>query len=238
MLSYTVKVNRRLKHPRLTMLADGRLIVQVPPGFDTSRIESLVQGKSSWIQASRRQLNASHAAHGPGHSDMIPRQLVLHSVDEVWSLSYDERQCGHVEARESGTRSLQLSGEVSHHPSVHDVLRAWLKQKAFRELVPWIERLADRHEFRYSGATVRHQKTRWGSFSSQGRVSLNMKLLFLPPHLVTHVLLHELCHSVHPDHSRDFWRLLERHDPLCDRHRQEIRLAGRYVPLFVDLALY
>ena len=84
-------------------------------------------------------------------------------------------------------------------------------------------------------STVRWQKTRWGSCSRrvgapEPHLSLNAGLLFLPPHLVRYVILHELCHASRMDHSPEFWRRLESIEPAAQTLRSELRSAWRFVP--------
>jgi len=97
-------------------------------------------------------------------------------------------------------------------------------------LPPWLESLAASHGFHFGRAAVRLQRTRWGSYSRRGTVSLNARLLLLPPELTEYVMVHELCHSLHLAHSSRFWSLVRQHDPHCDRHRRELRMAGRSLP--------
>jgi predicted metal-dependent hydrolase len=64
---------------------------------------------------------------------------------------------------------------------------------------------------------VRGQKTCWGSHSSTGTISINYCLLFLEPALVRYLMVHELCHARHMNHSRRFWRAVGLHEPDYER---------------------
>src|SRR4029077_2404468 len=74
-------------------------------------------------------------------------------------------------------------------------LKTWLTDKAKKHLISWLERVRDKTGLSYSSVSIRQQQTRWGSCSSRRLISLNTRLLFLPPELVTYVLVHELCHT-------------------------------------------
>jgi predicted metal-dependent hydrolase len=78
--------------------------------------------------------------------------------------------------------------------------------------------------------TIKNQKSIWGSCSSNNNINLNQRLLFLEPHLVRYVILHELCHLRHRNHSADFWAFLREFDPSCLSHRRDIKEAQRNVP--------
>ena len=78
--------------------------------------------------------------------------------------------------------------------------------------------------------SIRGQRSRWGSCSATGDISLNYQLLFLPPHLLRHVLVHELCHTVELNHSPRFWRTVARFEPDLAALREEMRRSWSHVP--------
>ena len=83
------------------------------------------------------------------------------------------------------------------------------REEAREKLGRRLSELAEQHNFRYNRVSIRNQRTRWGSCSSKDNISLNMKLLHLPDHLIDYILLHELVHTRVKNHSQDFWNELE-----------------------------
>lgn len=97
----------------------------------------------------------------------------------------------------------------------------------------------------YHTITVRDQKSRWGSCSSRGTLSFNYRLIFAPPKVLDYVVVHELCHLTHMDHSKNFWSMVERIMPDYRIYKNwlkehgheltlEIHLARRAIPLSLD----
>jgi hypothetical protein len=85
------------------------------------------------------------------------------------------------------------------------------KVKARRQIISRLHQLAGRYGFTFSKVSVRNQKTRWGSCSARGNISLNIKLVALPQELSDYVLLHELVHMRVHNHSRRFWKELDKY---------------------------
>lgn len=83
------------------------------------------------------------------------------------------------------------------------------RREARDKLSKRLRELAKEHNFQFNKISIRNQRTRWGSCSSKNNISLNMKLLHLPQHLIDYILLHELVHTKVKNHSKDFWNELE-----------------------------
>ncbi len=84
--------------------------------------------------------------------------------------------------------------------------------------------LADMYGFSYNRLTVRNQRTRWGSCSSRDNISLNMQLMRLRRELRDYVILHELAHTRHKNHSSRFWAAL---DEVAARHIESLNRSGK-----------
>ena len=104
-----------------------------------------------------------------------------------------------------------------------------IRKKAKQYLPLRVEFLAKKHGFKYEKVSCRNQKTRWGSCSSQNHISLNIALVLLRPALIDYVILHELTHIKHKNHSADFWNALEAILPNYKVLRRELRKHTTYL---------
>lgn len=103
----------------------------------------------------------------------------------------------------------------------------WYREKAARELPGELLALARLHAIEVTRVSVRDQRSRWGSCSSRGTITLNWRLILVPDFVREYVLLHELMHRRELNHSRRFWRLVA---ASCPRHleaRRWLRSEGK-----------
>ena len=105
-------------------------------------------------------------------------------------------------------------------------LERWYRRVARDEIVPRLDRAVAALGCSYETLTIRNQRTRWGSCSSNGSMSFNWRLLLAPEGVLEYVVWHEACHLRVMDHSPRFWALVRRHCPDCDEHRRWLRLEG------------
>ena len=91
-----------------------------------------------------------------------------------------------------------------------------------------LQERAARHGFHYNAVRIKRNKSNWGSCSRKGNINLNLSLVLLPEELRDYVLLHELCHLRHPDHSPAFHALLEE---ICPGHLALQRALRKHRPV-------
>jgi hypothetical protein len=234
-LTYTVRVSRRARYARLKMSPHEGLIVVVPEGFDTKLVPGLVESRKEWITKVQQSFDRRRVS-GVSDATVVPPSMIeLAGIGESWRVTYRSEPRTGVSVRESGPEELVVAGAVHDHALCRAALERWLKRRADARLVPQIMRLASIHGFTVSDVSVRKQRSRWGSCSSRGKISLNLKLLFLPPLLVRYIMVHELCHTLHMNHSSRYWTEVERFDPDYAPHDREMRHAWRYVPGWISM---
>ena len=85
------------------------------------------------------------------------------------------------------------------------------KKEAGKKITGKLHELARQNGFTYNKVSIRNQRTRWGSCSGKGNISLNIKLVALPPELFDYVILHELVHTRIHNHSKKFWNELDKY---------------------------
>jgi predicted metal-dependent hydrolase len=127
----------------------------------------------------------------------------------------------------------QILGPIHNKTLVLRYLKQFVAHQAKSELLPWLHALSLECGLPYTSAIIRRQATLWGSCNAAGKISLNTKLLFLEPKLTRYVMLHELCHTRHLNHSARFWNLLQKFDPEAKLHRKQLSSSDLQIPTWL-----
>jgi predicted metal-dependent hydrolase len=149
--------------------------------------------------------------------------IELKALNETWTVNYLPLASKTVKLMANLSHQLTLIGDLTHEARCLQKLRAWLQQKAKAVLYPQLVALAQETGLSFNQMVIRNNTTRWGSCSSEKNISLCCNLLFLPPHLVRHILLHELCHTKVLHHGPAFWRWLLKYDSAARLHTHQLR---------------
>lgn len=97
------------------------------------------------------------------------------------------------------------------------------KNKIRRHIMERLKLYAPQMGVKFARVTVRDQKTRWGSCSSKGNLNFNYRLHYLPQELMDYVVVHELAHRIHMNHSREFWEVVAAFDADYKEHRKRLK---------------
>jgi len=234
---FRVRKSPRARHVRFTMSLRDGLVVVVPRRFDLRRIPGLLQNRRAWLERAAGRVEEERKVHGSEPSVTLPGRISLPGIGEEWTVDYTATDSPRVVAVERAGNRLVLFGDTGKLEACRIALGRWLNRKAHERLEPWLVRLAAERGFAVKRVVVKSQRTRWASCSRRGTISLNVRLLFLSEDLARHVLIHELCHTVHMNHSREFRALLECHDPDCREKGRKLREAWLHLPAWLDSRL-
>lgn len=233
MPDYSVRESARARHVSIKVSLQGTVEIVVPRGFDPQQVPEIVRRRQDWIRKTVHRLRSQNQALEPEHFEAKPSVLELRSHHQTWQVLYQPGR-GQIALSQSGPQTLTLRGDVDDTAHCLELLRHWLTRRARAEFAPWLRELSFDTGLPFNRVSIRGQKTRWASCSSQRNISLNYKLLFLPPNLVHYVFVHELCHTIHMNHSSHFWGLVQEKLPDYQRWRDELREGWRYVPRWVE----
>lgn len=174
--------NRRAKNLAIRINQQGEIRVTIPRYTSLKRAEAFLWSKKDWI---KRKLQELHERSG---SEKMLKEGDLINVRG---------------------KSIPITLKGKTEPLEEAIWR--ILQEEAREYLPVrVEALADRYGIKISGVKVRRMKTRWGSCTAKNSINLNSWLVMLPDHLSDYVILHELVHTSHRDHSPRFWDSLDR----------------------------
>ncbi|MBM4313969.1 MAG: M48 family metallopeptidase [Deltaproteobacteria bacterium] len=210
------------------------LTVVVPRGFDLRRLPEILEKKRNWIESRLRRCAEPSEAVSPAPPASPPDRIELPALGESWRVEYLPTRTRRIGVMTEHPGQLTVYGAVADRAACRAVLQRWLRRRTREELVPWLALLAEQGGFTFGEVLIRGQKTRWASCSSKGTIALSYKLLFLERRSVRYVLLHELCHTVHMNHSPRFWTHLSRFEPECRVLRRRMREDWKQVPAWVE----
>ena len=241
--AHSVRVSSRARRIGLRVLPGKGLEVVLPRNADPACVPVLLTRHRAWIEKHLKRMPES--APGSGSAGAVPERVSLRGGrEEVIIRLSSPGQALRADADDEPDTPFDASALPP--PSRRELflaggspaadlrrLREWIREEARRYLGGMLETLAHEHGFAYSGLGIRFQRSRWGSCSAKGNISLNACLIFLPERLTRHIILHELCHTRQLNHSAEFWKQLFAVAPDALAHDRAMRHAWRHVPAWV-----
>lgn len=229
LVDFRIQPSTRSKSVRLKLSARNGLVVVVPDGLPVGKTKSLVAARAGWI--------AEKLAGFEGMQHLLararparPEAFDLPALAESWRVEYRLTRARTVGARTAAPGRIVVAGAIDDSLRCQAALRRWLARRAREMLLPWLQRVSVQTGLGYADAAIKNQRTRWGSCSRRRCISLNSKLLFLPPELVRYVLVHELSHTLEANHSNRFWTTVRGHEPATDHLHARMAEAWKCIP--------
>ena len=207
----------------LTLDRQGRLIAHAPLRMPLCAIEAFIREKQDWITRKRQELSAAGSRTSGFSLDEGGRIPYLGGTVRI---HYDSVRRATMQ---DGELVLSQTGRPARH-----VLN-WLTEQARRELPSYVEKWSKRMNVYPTALSFGYAKARYGSMTSDGRMRLNVALIHFPPQYIDYVVVHELAHRVHPDHSPAFHAYVESVLPGAGQLRKEMKNLSGYLTLLREL---
>lgn len=225
---FIIRESSKAKRVILKVSDRHGLEVVIPQGFSRERVAHIIREKREWIEQAIRKIN--HAKTIPKQPQKLPDTILFEAVNLAFEVEYVPVAIPLLELKHLSLASIRISGDLKDVLGCQDLLKRWLQHQGRVHLIPWLEQLSAEIGLPFQKVQIRGQKSRWGSCSSGKTICLNYNLLFLRAELVRYLIIHELCHTIHLNHSAKFYQFFAKLLPDCQKLRAEIRQARDLVP--------
>ncbi len=247
-----VRYSARVKRAKISVDGQGfaELIFPEQRIYTLAQAEKFLQSMVPWLQKTinslvPQALQAERAEQclqkitGCFSTGILPASINLPLLNAVWHVYIQPKRGGYVKLQELKGEHGAEGGQVilyAHDTEVKScckLLQKWLVKKSLPVLQEKTLSLAHDLHLHVEKVSVGVQKGRWGSCSAKGNIRLNCRLMLLPTYLAEHVILHELCHLVHMNHSKAFKDTLEKVSPNSLLKDKELVRSWKELPLWV-----
>ncbi|WP_428310773.1 M48 family metallopeptidase [Hydrocarboniphaga sp.] len=232
--SYTIseRISAKSRSIRVEVVSSSEVVLVIPRFVSRQVAREFLRSREDWIRqkiGEWKLREARDAESGPSPQLRWDGNDLLPLRDHPTALKVIPAQVRAPLLRiEADTLSLFCSPSLLSHPAkLEKVLREALRKEAFNDAQKLMTEEAARLGVTFEGPRIADQKTLWGSCAPSGLISLSWRLVLTPPPVFRYVVIHELCHRVHLDHSERFWALVEKQMPDFERHRRWLREHGQ-----------
>ena len=233
-VDYVFKRMPRRRHVHLLVNGEGTLEVRAPWRFGRRRARELLRENTEWVlrtlERTRRRIARRPRLLTGAALPLLDQSLRLELRPQAQRDLFDAGPSprGLVEHR---GKVLRVSATSLGEGELRALLEGWYRRKAALHLAARIEHYAPLLGVRPAKVTIRGQRSRWGSCSVKGALSLNWRLMMVPGALADYVVVHELCHLRHMDHSPRFWAMVGGVLPDYRLRRKRLNALQEHLPL-------
>ena len=213
-----IKRSRR-KTVALYVFPDARVEIRIPLLYNVNDVEPFLVKHSRWL---------FNRLDSKNNNNIIPKRFVDGELHYFLGKQYPIKVI--VASKNSVVfqdDEIRIScRDVSGISKISDILDCWYLEQAkrvYQEIATPLVRQMEKYNVAPKRFTIKKMKTRWGSCSRSGNISLNLHLIKLPEQCIKEVILHELCHLVHFNHSKEFYALMTAEMPDWKNWKKELK---------------
>jgi hypothetical protein len=216
-------IRSKRKTVALIINPDGTLVVRAPLKLSNQRIEDLIRQKADWIRIQRAKILLQQASIQP--------KLFIND-EKFWYLG----ELFPLKVVQNPRKPLMITAthfelDIASHPRASKVFEAWYRQQARSIFSKRCDLIAQRMGLKYYRLRLSSARTRWGSCSRLGTISLVWRLVMAPGPVIDYVIIHELIHLRTHNHSKAFWAQVEEVMPDYRTHVRWLKEHGHALRL-------
>ncbi len=226
---HKIRHSKRAKRISLRITATQGLEVIVPIRRKIEAGLQFLNQHRAWVEAQTKKMKWLFQPDD-GDENKLPDKIELKAIGQTIDIIYRPIQSTPCVSCRVENNRIIFYGAISDFSVCVPLMIDWLKKQAKMHLKKLLDECAIECDLPFEKLSIRAQKTRWGSCNSNRDIQLNYKLLLLPRALLHYVLVHELCHTKHLNHSKRFWTMVEKFVPNYRDCIRELKDADQWIP--------
>lgn len=216
-MKYLHKIHSRSKSLKISVEKDGSVVVTTPRFTPELVIQRFLNDHINWIEKQQKKILEIKKT--------IPSEDSVLLFGKVYELRIETDLKKKIGVERIGNK-LHITPVEQTKTSIKKSLDRFLRKLAISYIEKKTEQIAAKMKTTYKNVAFKTQKTRWGSCSSLGNLNFNWRLVHAPPQVIDYVIIHELAHRTHMNHSDRFWALVAKYDANHKQHRSWLKKYG------------
>jgi predicted metal-dependent hydrolase len=204
------------------------VIVSAPLFLNDEKVEEIIKSRFNWIISKLETVKAAS-------KDEPSNLKTLKFLGQDYKLNLNE-SAGSVIKVIFNKSEFQVfiprSMKDNRNEYIRDALEKWYRVQAKAILEDRTVHYAEKLKVKPERIVIKDQKTKWGSCSSKGNINYNYRIVMAPMNIIDYLVVHEMCHLIHMNHSKDFWKLVESILPNSKVYREWLKVNGNSLILF------
>ena len=226
-IQYSIRMSKKAKRLHIKINRLAQVEVVSPLKMAKREIEIFVNNNIIWIERHKNKI-LSEMEKDSIFPNIPPSEIHFPFLEKTYQVKYES-----VVKKEKFTVNYD---EIIVYSETDDkrksLLRKFIHELAKDHLTHLLNDISGEFKLPYNRVFIKAQKTRWGSCSSKKNINLNRNLVFLTKVQVEYLIVHELCHTIHLNHSLQYWRLVSEFIPSYKEIDKSLKNATKKIPLW------
>jgi len=222
-ISFNVIRKSNLKNTYICVNSEG-VVVKTNRSTTIENINQMVQKKSSWISKKMEMFKTK-----PTKTKITTGSRLYYMGKSYYVNINKDKNIQTIEINFTHSKFYIITPIIYEEIKLNHTIEKFYKEKAIQKITPIIKKYSKIMGVEPKSVGFRYAKTKWGSCNSNNQLSFNYQLIKLPSSLIEYVVIHELAHIIHKNHSQEFWKEVYKYLPNYKTIKERIREFERVI---------